>query len=72
MDQGEESMMIKEAEREDKVRKGGTWNDSDWKKGKGKTAFQDTGPRNQGGGKAKGKKGTPAEKAALKKDEHAA
>ena len=72
MDQGEESMMIKEAEREDKVRKGGTWNDSDWKKGKGKTALQDTGPRNQGGGKAKGKKGTPAEKAALKKDEHAA
>eukprot|EP00435_Cladocopium_sp_Y103_P021590 s619_g5.t1 len=71
VDQGEESMMMKEAEREDKLRRGSNWTEGEpWRKGKGKVApYRENQPRNQGGGKAKGKKGTPAEKAAAKKDE---
>eukprot|EP00438_Fugacium_kawagutii_P002378 Skav201007 [mRNA] locus=scaffold991:263519:265246:- [translate_table: standard] len=71
VDQGEENMMQKEAEREEKTRGGWShWKDDQWNKGKGKGGYpQNT--RNKGAekGKGKGGKGTPAEKAAKQKDE---
>eukprot|EP00438_Fugacium_kawagutii_P026275 Skav208229 [mRNA] locus=scaffold2601:80703:82422:+ [translate_table: standard] len=70
VDQGEENMMAKEADREEKIRGGwNTWR-SDWSKGKGKSNYEGA-PRNKGSekGKGKGKKSTPAEKAAGKKEE---
>ena len=70
VDQGEEDMMAKEAEREDKTRKGPGWTEPDpWRKGRGKGApGQD--PRRKGmDGKGKGKKGTPAERIANKNEE---
>ena len=70
VDQGEEDMMAKEAEREDKTRKGSGWTELDpWRKGRGKGA-PGPDPRRKGAdGKGKGKKGTPAERIANKNEE---
>lgn len=72
VDQGEENMMQKEADREDKVRGPWShWKEDHWGKGKAKGGNPYPG-RNKGTekGKGKGAKGTPAEKAAKTKDDH--
>lgn len=72
VDQGEETMMQKEADREEKVRGGWShWKDDQWSKGKSKGGAPYF-ARNKGAekGKGKGAKGTPAEKAAKAKEDH--
>eukprot|EP00435_Cladocopium_sp_Y103_P054677 s172_g17.t2 len=72
VDQGEEDMMLREAEREDKVRLGSRWNEEkgSWRKGAGKTYQPGDGRRKgQEGAKGKGKKGNPLDKAPGKKEE---
>lgn len=69
VDQGEENMMQKEADREEKVRGHWTpWRENAGGKGKSKTDHPHN-PRSKGKGKGKGSKGTPAEKAAKQKED---
>ena len=70
VDPGEEEMMAKEAEREDKTRKGSGWSEQEpWRKGRGKGA-PGPDPRRKGtDAKGKGKKGTPAERIASRNDD---
>ena len=74
VDQGEEDMMIREAEREDKLRQGARWVEKEpWRKGGGKGgAGADNRRKGQEGAKGKGKKGNPLDRASPKKDENAA
>eukprot|EP00438_Fugacium_kawagutii_P036636 Skav209262 [mRNA] locus=scaffold1552:47774:49938:+ [translate_table: standard] len=70
VDQGEEDMMVKEAEREEKLKGGRPHWEEPWRKGKGKGAWSNDQRKGaQGGGKAKGKSGNPAEKLTGKKDD---
>eukprot|EP00438_Fugacium_kawagutii_P032213 Skav231673 [mRNA] locus=scaffold597:177506:179203:+ [translate_table: standard] len=69
VDQGEEDMMLKEAEREEKMKGSRPHWDEPWRKEKGKGAWSNDQRKGaQGGGKAKGKTGNPAEKLTGKKD----
>ena len=70
VDPGEEEMMAKEAEREDKTRRGPGWSEQEpWRKGRGKGA-RGPDPRRKGSdAKGKGKKGTPAERIASRNDD---
>ena len=73
VDQGEEDMMAKEADREDKTKRSAPWQEAEpWRKGKGKGTYNQD-PRRKGseGPKGKGKKGSPAERVA-NRDEGAA
>lgn len=71
IDPGEEDMMTREADREEKTRRGVTWSEQDpWKKGRGKGSYAPD-PRRKGqeGTKGKGKKGNPGDRGAAQKDE---
>lgn len=73
VDQGEEDMMLREAEREDRLRSGTRWGEKEpWRKGGGKGGAGADGRRKgQDGAKGKGKKGNPLDRAPAKKDESA-
>ena len=73
IDQGEEDMMTREADREEKARRGPSWAEGDpWKKGRGKGQLgQDPRRKGQDGAKGKGKKGNPADQGTPKKGEGA-
>jgi len=58
VDQGEEDMMLREAEREDKLRSGPRWGEKEpWRKGGKGGAGADGRRKGQDGAKGKGKKG---------------